>query len=221
MAYGWKILRVKYGVLQRAAFEKPGGGELKKWIDTCPNQFYAALTYKGGAAWRAQLTEDLAGKPGVLGLINSYDDDALSDLMTNLGGNCVVSMAQAFDSITDDQPTCFVAYTVKGWGTPIAGHKDNHGNLMTPKEMADWRMAMGVEQGAEWERFAGVEDPRDLKRFLSKVPFFSRGQRRFRDDQIEVPALTASEDKETSTQKEFGRLLHRLSTGKTALADRS
>jgi pyruvate dehydrogenase E1 component len=48
-AFGWDVVRVKYGALQRAAFEEPGGGKLKSWIDACPNQEYAALTFMGGA----------------------------------------------------------------------------------------------------------------------------------------------------------------------------
>ena len=30
-----------------------------------------------------------------------------------------------------DRPVCFLAHTVKGSGTPIAGHKDNPGELIT------------------------------------------------------------------------------------------
>jgi pyruvate dehydrogenase E1 component len=65
-------------------------------------------------------------------------------LMENLGGNCVTTMADVFDRIDHDRPVCFLAYTVKGWGTPIAGHKDNHGGLMTSAQMAEWQVHMGV-----------------------------------------------------------------------------
>ena len=44
--------KLKYGVLQRAAFTEAGGKVLQKWIDECPNQLYSALTFKGGSAWR-------------------------------------------------------------------------------------------------------------------------------------------------------------------------
>jgi hypothetical protein len=39
--------------LQRAAFEEPGGKALRDWIESCPNQDYSALTFMGGAVWRA------------------------------------------------------------------------------------------------------------------------------------------------------------------------
>ena len=47
-AFGWDVLRVKFGRLQRAAFAELGGDALRQWIDDCPNQLYAALTFMGG-----------------------------------------------------------------------------------------------------------------------------------------------------------------------------
>ena len=38
-----------------------------------------------------------------------------------------------------DQPTCFIAYTIKGMGLPFAGHKDNHAGLMTKEQMELFR----------------------------------------------------------------------------------
>ena len=34
-----------------------------------------------------------------------------------------------------DRPVCFIAYTIKGFGLPLAGHKDNHAGLMTPTQI--------------------------------------------------------------------------------------
>ncbi len=129
-AFGWDVVRVKHGgALQRAAFEEPGGDKLRDWIDACPNQDYSALTFMGGGAvWRKRLMDDLGDQGDVTALIERRSDADLAALMENLGGNCVETMAQTFDAIDHDRPTCFLAYTVKGWGgTPIAGHKDNHG----------------------------------------------------------------------------------------------
>ena len=47
---GWRVLTLKYGKRQLAAFGKPGGRTLQEWIDACPNVDFAALTYQGGAA---------------------------------------------------------------------------------------------------------------------------------------------------------------------------
>lgn len=219
-AFGWDVVRVKYGALQRAAFAEPGGEALRDWIDRCPNQEYSALTFMGGAVWRKRLMEDLGDQGDVSALIDRRSDADLATLMENLGGNCVHTMAEAFDAVTHDRPTCFLAYTIKGWGTPIAGHKDNHGGLMNPTQFAAWQTHMGVAKGQEWEPFAAVPDPGALKDFLSQVPFFARGTRRHHDARIPVPAIAIDTDREISTQAAFGKILDDLSKGDSAFAAR-
>ena len=55
-----------------------------------------------------------------------------------------------------DKPTCFICYTVKGFGLPMAGHKDNHAGLMTPAQMDTFREANNVRPGHEWDKFEGL-----------------------------------------------------------------
>lgn len=219
-AFGWRVIRVKYGRLQRAAFDEQGGAALRDWIDACPNQLYSALTYQGGAVWRKRLMDDLGDQGPVSALIARRTDDELADLMENLGGNCVTTMADVFASVTDECPTCFLAYTVKGWGTPIAGHKDNHGGLMTKAQMADWQARMCVPAGQEWDKFATVEDPAALQAFLDRVAFFAEGRRRHGDDVLPVPDITLPTDREISTQMAFGKVLDDLAKGDSAFAAR-
>ena len=219
-AFGWDVVRVKHGVLQRAAFEEPGGEKLRDWIDGCPNAEYSALTYQGGAIWRQRLMDELADQGDVTALLERRSDDELAALMENLGGNCVETMAETFAAIDHDRPTCFLAYTIKGWGTPIAGHKDNHGGLMTKAQMADWQAHMGVAEGVEWEPFAAVEDEAGLRTYLAQVPFFAEGARRYNDATLPVPAVPAPGDTEISTQAAFGKILHELARGDTDLAAR-
>ncbi|MBA3911598.1 MAG: transketolase [Rhodobacter sp.] len=219
-AFGWDVVRLKHGALQRAAFAEPGGVALRDWIDACPNQQYSALTFMGGAIWRKRLMEDLGDQGEVSALIDRRSDTELAALMENLGGNCVETMAGAFAAIDHDRPTCFLAYTIKGWGTPIAGHKDNHGGLMNPTQFAAWQQHMGVAQGQEWEPFAGVSDAAALRGFLDRVKFFSKGRRRFHDAKLPVPRIAFDTDREISTQAAFGKILDELSKGDSALATR-
>nr|WP_082130539.1 transketolase [Kiloniella spongiae] len=219
-AFGWDVVRVKYGHLQRAAFQEPGGEKLKEWIDSCPNQLYSALTYMGGKVWRERLMDALGDQGDVTALINKRSDDELAELMENLGGNCVQTMAETFDAIDHDRPVCFLAYTIKGWGTPIAGHKDNHGGLMNQPQMAEWQAHMGVPKGQEWEKFAAVSDVEGLQKFLDKTPFFAKGMRRFSDTTVEVPKIELASDREISTQMGFGKILDDLSKGSSELAQR-
>jgi pyruvate dehydrogenase E1 component len=221
-AFGWDVVRVKYGTLQRKAFEEPGGEKLKAWIDNCPNQLYSALTYMGGAVWRKHLMDDLGDQGDVTALLEARNDRELAALMENLGGNCVATMAETFNTIDHDRPVCFLAYTIKGWGTPIAGHKDNHGGLMTKAQMVVWQTDMGVAEGDEWEPLATVEDPTAFQNYLKAIPFFASGPRRFTDDTIRVPKIeiASDRDREISTQMGFGKILDDLSKGGTAMADR-
>lgn len=219
-AFGWAVIRVKYGALQRAAFEEEGGVALRDWIDACPNQEYSALTYQGGAVWRQRLLDDLGDQGPVSALIGRRTDPELAALMENLGGNCVATMSDVFASVTDDRPTCFLAYTIKGWGTPLAGHKDNHGGLMTKTQFAAWQEQFGVASGQEWEKFAAVEDPEALQAFLDEVPFFKGGKRRFVDASLPVPEIAIPSGSEISTQMAFGKILDDLSKSQSALAAR-
>ena len=224
-AFGWDVVRVKHGIHQRAAFAEPGGERLRDWIDACPNQLYAALTFQGGAVWRRRLMDDLGDQGAVSALIGARSDTELAALMENLGGNCVATMAEAFAAVDHDRPTCFLAYTVKGWGTPIAGHKDNHGGLMTVAQMEVWQQHMGVPKGEEWAPMAGVADPEGFRRWLAQVPFFASGPRRHADARLPVPALpvpalSAPGDAGIATQTAFGKILDRLAKGDSPLAAR-
>ena len=219
---GWRVVTLKYGRELEATFRRPGGPALRAWIDACPNALYSALVFKGGAAWRERLAHDLAGVAGVETLLAERDDASLARLMTNLAGHDLPTVLDAFHGLTDDRPTCLIAYTIKGYGLPIAGHKDNHPGLMTEEQMERFRTDNGIIPGAEWDRFAGLDVPAaDLERFLEQVPFAASQSRRHRAARVPVPAaLPLPAGERMSTQEGFGRLLVELSRAAGPLADR-
>jgi pyruvate dehydrogenase E1 component len=219
-AFGWRVVVLRHGALQRAAFEEPGGEALKAWIQSCPNADYSALTYQGGAAWRGRLMDDLGDQGDVSALLSKRSDEELNALMNNLGGQCLETLTGAFDSVTDDRPTVFLAYTIKGWGTPLAGHKDNHAGLMNPAQMADFQQHMGVPEGEEWEKLATIDDKAALETFLGRVPFFAAGPRRFTAPKVESPGPIFLDDRTLSTQAGFGKILDTLAKGESQIADR-
>ncbi|MDX1294204.1 MAG: transketolase, partial [Hyphomonas sp.] len=219
-AFGWRTVVLRHGVLQRAAFDEPGGEALKAWIQSCPNADYSALTYQGGAAWRQRLLDDIGDQGEVTALLEKRSDEELSALMNNLGGQCVQTLTEAFDSIEDDQPTVFLAYTIKGWGTPLAGHKDNHAGLMNPSQMADFQKRMGVPKGKEWDRLSGIDNPDALQALMDNAAFFSQGRRRFEAPIVDSPGPVFLDDRNLSTQAGFGKILDALAKSDSALADR-
>ena len=218
---GWRVLTLKHGKLQKAAFTEPGGEHLEGWIESCPNADFAALTYQGGGAWRARLLADLAGKPGFESFLARRDDEDLARLMTNLGGHCAQTIMDAFDAARDDLPTLFIAYTVKGFGLPFAGHKDNHAGLMNPSQIAALRGSLGIAEGDEWQAWAGLGDnaAAELEAFMRSSPF-AAGRRQQDAAPVAVPAIPVPEGDEQSTQAAFGRILLDLAKSRHPLADR-
>ena len=221
---GWDVVTIKYGTKLREAFARPGGEALRQWIDACPNSLYSALVVKGGAAWREHVLDDIGARRGVRGLVAEYDDEELAALMTNLGGHDMESVLDAFESVDDDRPTCFLAYTIKGYGLPLAGHKDNHAGLLSPEDVEAMRASHGVAPGEEWEPLAGLDVPEtDVRRFLAGVPFNQLLSRRPSAARVPVPEAEAMAPRRvaaTSTQETFGRALDTIARAGGPLADR-
>ena len=217
---GWDVVELKYGKLLQAAFAEPGGEALMKWIDDCPNQLYSALTFQGGEAWRNHLKTDLGRTKGIKALLDDYDDDALHHLMTNLGGHDMATTLEAFDQVTGDTPQCFVAYTIKGYNTPLAGHKDNHSGLMNLEQMAVFKANHNIRDGHEWDIAEGLDIDADaLQALLSDVAFNQRPPA-VPAASVPVAALPAPEGDTMSTQEAFGRILNDLGREDSDLAAR-
>ncbi|MER8524199.1 transketolase [Mesorhizobium sp. M0644] len=220
--FGWDVVILKCGKLLEAAFAEPGGEALRAWIDTCPNQLYSALTFQGGGAWRKRLLADIGEKPGLKSLVNRRSDAELAALMTNLGGHDLQCLIEAFETARGNgRPTCFIAYTIKGFCLPLAGHKDNHAGLMTKDQMAVFRASLSIGEGREWDAFEGLDIGKvDLTRFLDAVPFAAKGRRRRHAQRILVPDRLGPEGKgSVSTQVGFGRILDEIARAGGPLAD--
>ena len=225
---GWNVVTLKYGRKLEAAFARPGGEALRRWIDDCPNSLYSALTFQGGAAWRNAVLADLGREPAIRSIIEPLNDSELAELMTNLGGHDLASIIETIEGAAagGDLPTCFIAYTIKGMGLPFAGHKDNHSGLMTQEQMEDFRSAMQIRSGHEWDLFEGLAAPEaELSRFIASVPFarpLTEGGRRLSAPAIPVPAILPaprSKGKKASTQSGFGEILAEIGRGEGALSD--
>jgi pyruvate dehydrogenase E1 component len=220
--FGWDVVILKYGRQLEAAFAEPGGEVLRDWIERCPNQLYSALTFQGGKAWRKRLLDDIGDQGPVTALLERRSDEALAALMTNLGGHDIEVLLDAFQACTSDRPVCFLAYTIKGHGLPLQGHKDNHAGLMTPQQVETLKASLRIRDGHEWERFEGLEaPPAVLEAFLKDVAFVQGGSRRFKARTIDVPPkLSFAPQPVMSTQAGFGNLMHELGREKHELAQR-
>jgi len=214
---GWRVVELRYGRKLKAALDAQP--KLKAWFETLSNAELSALHYQGGATWRARIQAAL-GKSAAA-FLKGYDDAALAALFTDLGGHCMESLVEAFAAADDDVPTLFIAWTIKGFGLPFAGHKDNHSGLMNPTQMTAFREAMGVREGEEWAPLEGIGDnARTGVEALLERARIARDKRSRAFGSVAVPALPVPAGEEQSTQAAFGRILLDLSKAGGELANR-
>ena len=214
---GWRTVELRYGKKLGAALIKYP--VIAEWLETLPNADHSALLYQGGSAWRARIGDDLGKKADAF--LKVHDDEALGALMSDLGGHCMETLVEAFDAAQDDVPTLFVAWTVKGFGLPFAGHKDNHAGLMNPTQALALRDSMGVKEGEEWEPLAGIGgNARSGVEALIERSRIAREKRNRDFGRISIPSIPAPQGEEQSTQAAFGRILLDLAKSGAPLADR-
>jgi pyruvate dehydrogenase E1 component len=155
-AKGWHVILLKYGSKQEAFFKRPHGDKLRDWIDECPNVEYQSLCRAHGAHirdvitnWRGRRDADLAR------LLGEMDDDEVKELALNLGGHDLPRILEAFSTAerVKGQPVAILAYTIKGWGLPIAGHFENHAAQLTHEQIESLRHSLHIPAGQEWESF--------------------------------------------------------------------
>jgi pyruvate dehydrogenase E1 component len=153
IAAGWHVVEAKYGAALQEAFARPSGGALRDWIDALPNEHYQSLFGLAPADVRSRF---LDGAPEeVRGFCAGLADDELAGLVTDLAGHDLRSLLAAFAACDaeKERPSVVFAYTVKGWGLPMAGNPRNHSALLTTAQMDEMRARLGLTADTEWDRF--------------------------------------------------------------------
>jgi pyruvate dehydrogenase E1 component len=206
---GWHVVEAKYGSTLQAAFARDGGDELRLHLDAMSNEAYQSLFGLSGAPFRARVLEG-AG-PAAARLIGQMDDDELYRTITDLGGHDLGLLLDAFAACDreTDRPSVVFAYTIKGWGLPMAGDPLNHAALLTEAQIEELRTSIGLDPAHEWDRFpvesaAGRVCARAAERTApSEVPARPA---------VPVPqhATTPVVRGTVSSQEAFGRVLTRL-----------
>jgi len=132
---GWHVVEAKYGHLLQDAFARPGGEHLRRHIDDMSNEEYQSLFAFRGAELRERFLAGAA--PEVAATVAGVADDDLAPLVQNLGGHDLLVLADAYRACDAEatRPSVVFAYTVKGWGLPIAGDPLNHAALLSPAQI--------------------------------------------------------------------------------------
>lgn len=209
---GWQVLEVKYGRQLQAMFAKPDGEALRRRIDEMSNEEYQTLIRLDGAALRPRLVRG-RDEAALARLLAEVPDENLPGLLANLGGHDLEELLhtlQEADRIANT-PTVIFAYTIKGWGLPIAGDRLNHSALLTEKQMAELQVKLNIKSGEEWAAFP----PGSPEARLCQVA----RQRLYPETEpspVLLPAeviparLDVEQGGTTSTQEAFGRVVRRL-----------
>jgi pyruvate dehydrogenase E1 component len=192
----------------------PGGDAVRQRIDTMPNEEYQALIrIADGAEVRRRMADvaDRALHDAILAALKDVPNEQLPAIVANLGGHDLPKLLQVLqraDSVTD-RPVVIFAYTVKGYGLPIAGDPMNHSQLLTNAQIDEVRTTMGIGEDAIWDAF-----PVDSAagRWCAEAATRLRHEELGIDlDAANVPADVATRHPNaTSTQEAFGRTLLRL-----------
>ena len=213
-AAGWHVVEAKYGAALQQAFARPGGAVLRDWIDALPNEHYQSLFGLAPADIRARF---LDGAPeAVSGFCAGLADDELAALVTDLAGHDLRSLLGAFAACDaeKDRPSVVFAYTVKGWGLPIAGNPRNHSALLTTTQVDEMRARLGLTADTEWDRFDPMTPAGQWA--AARREHLARPPRRSADPTgrpvMTVPDSTGLRTaRPLSTQEAFGRILVDLS----------
>ena len=144
-----------------AAFDALDGGEtLRRRIDEMPNTEYQSLLRQPGAVARARLRRGRrARRPAwrCATCSTHYSDEALPDLVGDLGGHDLGDILAALERVRRARPAApsvIFAYTIKGCGLPIAGHPLNHSAVLTRRADRRAAPARSPTRGDEWAGFA-------------------------------------------------------------------
>jgi pyruvate dehydrogenase E1 component len=208
-AAGWHVLEVKYGRRLQQFFARPGGDALRRWIDAMPNEQYQSLFGLQGPALRERF---LDGAPDdVAPLVADVPDDDLAVLVTDLGGHDLGAMLEAFTACDAEttRPSVVFAYTVKGWGLPIAGNPRNHSALLTGEQVDALRADLGLDDATEWDQ---LDPASPAGQWAGRRAQQLRRPPRSASLDVAVPDATGVRaTKPVSTQEVFGRVLVDLS----------
>ena len=208
-AAGWHVTEVKYGSKLKKAFALPDSERFKQWFDDIPNEQYQSLFGQKQEDLRARF---LDGAPaGVAEHLKQYSDSELFEILSDLGGHNIESLVETFeacDAVTD-RPSVVFAYTVKGWGLPMAGDPRNHSAQMSTEQINVLRAKMGLIPDNEWDGFALDTEPGKFLALRSAAL-----KRAGTNSEIKAVIPTTTNPKSTgmvSTQEVFGRVLTEIS----------
>ncbi|MCS6800676.1 MAG: 1-deoxy-D-xylulose-5-phosphate synthase N-terminal domain-containing protein [Chloroflexota bacterium] len=211
----WHVVEAKYGRRLQAVFAGPGGAALRQRIDDMSNEEYQAAIRLPGAICRERFIVGADDPAGVERALSPFPDEEIPALVSDLGGHDIAELLRAFQeaAAVRDRPSVVFAYTIKGWGLPIAGHPLNHSALLTAKQMQELAARLGIPPEDEWARFPPGSPEAEICRLAAerlRGPALPSRPPALAPTDI-PPSIGHQPLATTSTQETLGRLLVELS----------
>jgi pyruvate dehydrogenase E1 component len=209
---GWHVIELKYGRRLREAYAKEGGELLRRRIDEMPNQLYQSLFGASEEVVAEALLRDLETheRPRLARLLRDYKGQ-VGPLIQDLGGHDLADILGALQlaRAETERPAILFAYTIKGFGLPIAGRPLNHSALLTAEQIDELRLALGLTDEGEWDRF----DPESPEGRLcaAAAARLARPERSVPSPTPVPASLSTRDPARVSTQEMVGRVLLDLS----------
>lgn len=175
--HGFEVINLRWGSKLEGFFEKGMGGEvLRDRLDGLDDQHLQLLLSVDGTLARALISGSsapsmreqperielmerfLRGAPveqsrGALlkTVLRELNDKQLWELLGDLGGHDLDVLQGAFAKAreVERRPVCIIAHTIKGHGTPMRAHPENHGMLLGDDALKAYRQKLlpGVGTG--------------------------------------------------------------------------
>ncbi len=210
-AAGWRVIELRWGRKLEAQFAKPRGERLRQRLESMSNAEYHALLRLPAGGVRTALVKSAGGETDhqLDKLLADIPDDRLRDLVADVGGHDLAAILGAFEDAdrSRKQPCVIIADTIKGWGLPFAGDPMNHGALLTPAQLDEFRVALGIAPDDEWSGFPPGSPEATL---IARSPRPAAPSSPVAA-MPEIPDdLGESYPSPSSTQEAFGRVLGRL-----------
>jgi pyruvate dehydrogenase E1 component len=214
--HGWHVIELKYGRRLQEYFARPGGDRLRRRIDLMSNEEYQSLLrLRDGVTVRDRLARGDGEPDGqLLDLLSACSPAEIPALLANLGGHDLPLILDAYAEAdrVHDRPVVVIAYTIKGWGLPIAGDPENHAKLLNQSQMDRLQQQLGVPPGAEFGTFPlRSAEAHAIELVQQRLSRRQAAAVRRALQPLAIPASLATEYKGClSTQHVLGRLLTAL-----------
>ncbi|HEV2528429.1 MAG TPA: transketolase C-terminal domain-containing protein [Thermomicrobiales bacterium] len=212
-AAGWHVLEAKYGTRLGTLMQGEHGEALRRRIDEMPNEEYQALVRTPDpASTRARLAGDPASADhnALLASVADVPDDELQSVLANLGGHDVRLLLDLFERADglNDAPVVLFAYTVKGYGLPLAADPLNHSQLLSAAQVDALGPVLGADPDDPWASFD--PDTPEGRHCATRAAQLTAPPAANPVTLPPIPTdIESRHPKATSTQEAFGRALLR------------